>query len=140
MSLAGNIGRSHRGTAEKTTMTHFQDERTRARHGLLLAPVLLAMTFAANAQDDVTGPHKPKAAPRKLQEVIVTGSRIARPANDRADPTIVVSSQALIKRAYSNVGQALTELPEFGVQPSSQQNEQSTFGVGQSFIDLYSLG
>ncbi len=140
MNLAGKIGQSPKGTAENTTMTHFQDEKTRARRGWLVAPVLLAVALAASAQNDATGPQKPKAAPVKLQEVVVTGSRIARPANDRADPTIVVPAITFQERGYSNVGQALSELPEFGVQPSSQQNEQSPYGVGQSFVDLYSLG
>ena len=128
-------------------MTEFRDDEAGARCGWLLAPVLLTVALAAHAQGQFTDPQGPKkdaaAQPRvveKLQEVIVTGSRIARPPNDRADPTIVVSSETFVKRGYSNVGQALTELPEFGVQPTSQQNEQSSFGVGQSFVDLYSLG
>lgn len=125
---------------ENSTMTHFHDGRIGARCGWLLAPLLLAMALAAHAQDSAQGPQKPRKSPPKLEEVIITGSRIARPANDREDPTIVVPSQTLVKRGYNNVGQALTELPEFGVQPSSQQNDQSAYGVGQSFVDLYSLG
>jgi len=118
-------------------MTHFHDGRT---WSWLLAPVLLATALAANAQNGATGPQKPKANPPKLQEVIVTGSRIARPPQDTADPTIVVPAITFQERGYTNVGQALSELPEFGVQPSSQQNAQSPYGVGQSFVDLYSLG
>jgi iron complex outermembrane recepter protein len=129
-------------------MTHLEDNKIGTRSGWLLAPVLLAVALAAHAQGkaaDPQGPKKdpqgePKLAEAKLQEVIVTGSRIARPANDSEEPTIVTPAVTFEKRGYSNVGQALTELPEFGVQPSSQQNQQSAFGVGQSFVDLYSLG
>ena len=73
-------------------------------------------------------------------EVFITGSGIACPANDRADPTIVVSSRAFLKRGYKNVGQALTELPEFGIQRVTQQNQQNSFDVGQSYVNLYSFG
>lgn len=121
-------------------MTHFRDNTAAGRHAMLLTPVALAVAFAVHAQGEVTGPQQPKSSPPKLQEVVITGSRIARPANDRVDPTIVVSSQVFAKRGYDNVGQALSELPEFGAQPSSQHNDQSAYGVGQSFVDLYSLG
>lgn len=125
-------------------MTHLEDRKTGARFGWLLTPVLLAMAVTAYAQGNTTGPQKPKHDPpakkQKLEEVVITGSRIARLPNERVEPTIVVNSQTFAKRGYTNVGQALTELPEFGVQPVSQQNQQSAFGVGQSFVDLYSLG
>ncbi len=82
-----------------------------------------------------------QSAPRpQLQEVVVTGSRIARALNDTLQPTVEISSATFEERGYTNVSQALDELPEFGVPPTSQQNQQSAFSVGQSFVDLYSLG
>jgi len=78
--------------------------------------------------------------PQQLQEVVVTGSRIARPVTDRLEPTVVIGAGTISDRGLHDVGQALTELPGFGVQPSSQHNVQSNFGIGQSFVDLYSLG
>ncbi len=130
-------------------MRYFKVCATRARSGWLVMPALLAMALCVNVAHAkpaaATGP-QPKAkseAPlqaMKLQEVVVTGSRILRPPNDNVEPTIVVSPRVFMKRGYTNVGQALTELPEFGVQPSSAHNQQSAFGVGQSYVDLYSLG
>jgi iron complex outermembrane receptor protein len=76
----------------------------------------------------------------KLQEVVITGSRIARPDLDRLEPTTVVNSESFDERGYTDVGQALQELPAFGVQPSSAVNQQQGFGIAQSFVDLYSLG
>ncbi len=97
---------------------------------------LLAMSMSARAQE------KPRqaAASEELQEVVVTGSRIARPDLDRLEPTTIVSSATFDDRGYLDVGQALTELPAFGIQPSSAVNTQGTFGIAQSFVDLYSLG
>jgi iron complex outermembrane recepter protein len=100
-------------------------------------PCFLALAMSAHAQ--VT----PKAAPAEdtaLQEVVVTGSRIARPEFDNLEPTTSVDSKTFDQRGYLDVGQALNELPAFGVAPSSAANQQSGFGVAQSFVDLYGLG
>jgi len=85
----------------------------------------------------------PKAAAAEdttLQEVVVTGSRIARPEFDNLEPTTSVDSKTFDQRGYLDVGQALNELPAFGVAPSSAANQQQGFGVAQSFVDLYGLG
>jgi iron complex outermembrane receptor protein len=106
------------------------------RQGLAL-PALLALGIPAHAQ--VT----PKAAAPEdttLQEVVVTGSRIARPEFDNLEPTTSVDSKTFDQRGYLDVGQALNELPAFGVAPSSAANQQGGFGVAQSFVDLYGLG
>ena len=127
-------------------MRHFEARKTVARSAWLVAPALFAIALGAHAKDPVMGPqaqHRNGAETppaMKLEQIVVTGSRILRPPNDRVEPTIVLSPHVFLKRGYTNVGQALTELPEFGVQPASQQNQQSTFGIGQSFVDLYSLG
>jgi iron complex outermembrane receptor protein len=100
-------------------------------------PCLLALSMSAHAQ--VT----PKAAPAEdtaLQEVVVTGSRIARPEFDNLEPTTAIDSKTFDQRGYLDVGQALNELPAFGVAPSSAANTQSGFGIAQSFVDLYGLG
>jgi len=100
-------------------------------------PCLLALAMSAHAQ--VT----PKAAPAEdtsLQEVVVTGSRIARPEFDNLEPTATVDSKTFDQRGYLDVAQALNELPAFGVSPSSAANTQAGFGIAQSFVDLYGLG
>ena len=110
--------------------------RCPGQRALIAAPCVLGLSIAANAQD------RPKQAVsgEELQEVVVTGSRIARPDLDRLEPTTIVNSATFDERGYLDVGQALAEVPAFGVQPSSAVNTQSTFGIAQSFVDLYSLG
>jgi iron complex outermembrane recepter protein len=111
--------------------------RYRVWRGILALPVFLALGMSAQAQ--VT----PKAAAPEdttLQEVVVTGSRIARPEFDNLEPTATVDSKTFDQRGYLDVGQALSELPAFGVQPSSAANTQAGFGIAQSFVDLYGLG
>ena len=110
--------------------------RYRAWRKLLALPAPLALCMTAHAQ--VT----PKAAATEesLQEVVVTGSRIARPEFDNLEPTTAIDSKTFDQRGYLDVGQALNELPAFGVSPSSAANTQSGFGIAQSFVDLYGLG
>ena len=98
---------------------------------------LVAWAICAQAQEKPREPTKPD---EKLQEVVITGSRIARPDLDRLEPTTVVKSELFDERGYTDVGQALQELPAFGIQPSSAVNQQAGFGIAQSFVDLYSLG
>jgi iron complex outermembrane receptor protein len=75
-----------------------------------------------------------------LSEVVVTGSRIARPESERLQPTTVITSDTLEKRAITNVSDALSELPAFGQPDNSLVGQQSGFGVGQSFANFFSLG
>src|SRR6185437_5700774 len=81
------------------------------------------------------------AAPQeKIQEVVITGSRIARPDLARLQPTTVVGAETFDQRGYTDVGQALSELPAFGIESNSAVNQQNNFGIAQSFVDLFSLG
>jgi outer membrane receptor protein involved in Fe transport len=92
-----------------------------------------------NAHAQVTP--KASAPDEALQEVVVTGSRIARPEFDNIEPTTAIDSKAFDQRGYLDVGQALAELPAFGVAPSSAANTQAGLGgIAQSFVDLYGLG
>jgi outer membrane cobalamin receptor len=98
---------------------------------------ILAMSMSARAQE------KPKVSDTsggEIQEIVVTGSRIARPDLDRLEPTTIISAQKFDDRGYLDVGQALAELPAFSVSPSSAAQTQAGFGIAQSFVDLYGLG
>ncbi len=92
------------------------------------------------AQEKANTPASGTGSAERMEEVVITGSRIARPDLDRLQPTTVVGAQTFDERGYTDVGQALQELPAFGIQPSSAANTQSAFGIAQSFVDLYSLG
>jgi iron complex outermembrane recepter protein len=76
----------------------------------------------------------------ELSEIVVTGSRIARPNNERLEPTTVIGADFINLRGYGNVIDALGELPAYGQPDSSLIGTQSAFGVGQSFANLFSLG
>jgi iron complex outermembrane recepter protein len=99
--------------------------------------VLLCFPLVALGQEPPTRDQTPD---ERLAEVVITGSRIARPDLDRLQPTTVIGSQLFDERGYTDAGQALQDVPAFGIQPSSAVNTQNPFGIAQSFVDLYSLG
>ena len=73
--------------------------------------------------------------------IIVTGSRIPRPSYDRDQPTVTVTGETIDRRGFTTAAQALNAQPGFGVADSSLVGSQGNgFGVGQSFVNLYSLG
>jgi len=112
----------------------------RAQPALPALLACLAIGVSVQAQEKPADATTTKQPEEKIQEVVITGSRIARPDLDRLQPTTVVGSETFDQRGYTDVGQALSELPAFGVQSSSAVNTQNQFGIAQSFVDLYSLG
>lgn len=84
----------------------------------------------------------PQASNSADDEIVVTGSRIARRRGDEtASPLQTITSQDLDARGYQTVAQALNELPSFGVPGASPVGfGQSSFGAGQSFVDFLGLG
>ncbi|QXQ05332.1 TonB-dependent receptor [Sphingosinicellaceae bacterium] len=75
-----------------------------------------------------------------VDEIIVTGSRLKRVITDTVEPTFIVDAKQIETRGYTNVADALRELPEFGPGLNGVGNGQSGFGPGQSFADFFNLG
>jgi outer membrane receptor for ferrienterochelin and colicin len=74
------------------------------------------------------------------QDIVVTGSRIARPELETAAPLIAsIGSEELETRAFTNVAAALDEVPGFGI-PVAESGDQGTFSVGQNFVNLFGIG
>lgn len=73
-------------------------------------------------------------------DIVVTGSRIARPEFETLQPTQVIGAAQIENRGYTNIGQALTELPAFGPPGNSGVGAQSSFGPAQTFVDFFGLG
>lgn len=75
-----------------------------------------------------------------LTEIIVTGSRIRRAGFDTIQPAEVLGADEISKRGYTNLGNALQELPAFSVPANSPIGTQGSFGAGQTFANMYNLG
>lgn len=109
------------------------------------APIALAVVLAAHpavAQDDTTSQTAAEAATDADDDnvILVTGSRIVRPELEGAAPLIAaVGEQELEERAFTNISDALNEVPGFGT-PIAPTGDQSSFSVGQNFVNLFGIG
>jgi len=75
-------------------------------------------------------------------EVVVTGSRIARPNFDTNAPAVILDSETIENRGFETLGQAINEQPSFGVPGASPVGaaQGGSFGSGQSFVNFLGLG
>ena len=111
---------------------------------LRLAVSILAMACAlpgivhAQSVPDVTNPAGTKVDDKAADTIIVTGSRLSRKVSDV--PVSTITGSQITSQGYTNVGQALTDLPMFGVPANSPVGTQGSYGAGQTFLNLYGLG
>lgn len=98
-----------------------------------------AGAFAQDAQVEEISDEPVQEAQAGGDQIVVTGSRIARAGIDTVRPALAVGSETLDKRAFTNLADALNEIPTFGagISPNGTQN---AFTVGQNFVDLFDLG
>ena len=94
---------------------------------------LLALPTFAQAQTAAT------AAEVDVEEIVVTGSRIRRTELTSVLPLQEITTENMEKRGYTNVADALNELPSSGV-PVNPIGDQAGFGTGRNFINIFSLG
>lgn len=114
------------------------------RRSIILASTALVVALGAatpvlaqSAPADTTSAPT-KTAPVKDDVIIVTGTRVSTKVTDQ--PVQSISGQTLNDEGFTNVGQALTSLPVFGIPANSPVGGQGSFGAGQTFLNLYNLG
>lgn len=74
-----------------------------------------------------------------VDELVVTGSRIRRPDLTSVQPIQIISTERMDEKGYTNVADALNDLPSAGI-PISPIGDQGSFGVGRNFINIFNLG
>lgn len=114
---------------------------TRLRSALLgsaaAALVAAPVTFSvAVAQDEAAADD----AVVELEEVVVTGSRIRRAEYEGLHPTITIDSEFIDTRGFTNVSDALNELPSFGIAGNSPEGAQGITNAGANFVDFFGIG
>jgi outer membrane receptor protein involved in Fe transport len=101
--------------------------------------------FAANsalAQTSVGVPASPSgdSAP-PLEEIVVTGSHVAKTALEQDVPIVSLSGLSIQKTGISNLADSLNQLPQFGSAGLSNTNTNfADDGAGVSTIELRNLG
>lgn len=108
----------------------------------LLCTAALSVVAVTTAQAQTVENERSSAAPEATQvdEIVVTGTRVARAGFDAPTPTTVLGAEALEQRALPNVGEFLNEVPAFRPSQTPQTNPQNLLGGGQNFADLRGLG
>ena len=117
-------------------MTNFDIRTFLVSAAVLIGASALAITPQAFAQQ--TGDDELDTV--EVEEIIVTGSRIKRAGVDTFYPAISVGTEELEDGAFTNIADALNEIPSFGNPDASPFGAQNTFSVGQNFVDFLGLG
>jgi outer membrane receptor protein involved in Fe transport len=113
------------------------------RSQLLIGVTCLSGILSAGATAQAQTASSPSSTPSntQVQEVVVTGSRIARPNLDQPTPISTLSSQQLEDAGTADLGQALANLPSIGTYSGNRANSNNYGnGAGVSEIDLRNLG
>lgn len=114
-----------------------------ALHVLALTGAGILATAAAPtfAQDADPAAETAAETPEESQVITVTGSRIQTRVTDKRQPTLILGSEQIEQRAFTNVGDALETLPAFAPPGGNPVGGQSgSFGAGQTFINFFGLG
>lgn len=74
-----------------------------------------------------------------VQELVITGSRIPSTNISSVQPIQIITSRSLDQHGYTNIADALNQLPGSGV-GITPNGDQSTFGTGRNYINLFNLG
>lgn len=80
------------------------------------------------------------ASTQSMQEIVVTGSRIARSGFNSPTPVAVVSADRLEKLNATNIGDALFQVPAFRAGSSPTTSGLTPGTIGARFADLRGLG
>ncbi len=97
----------------------------------------LSIAAPAMAQDEI--PDAAQVDEVEGDDIVVIGSRIRRQGfEDISQPAVVLDSEILDKRGFTNVADALNELPAFGGSVDGLGGQGQN--VGQEFLNLFNLG
>jgi len=121
-------------TAVKATTKRTDTAKTTAAK----KPILLAQ---ATTQDSTTAPPSSSAVttPPSLQTVVVTGTMIARPAAETAEPITIVRADALKNQGLTNVEQAVDQITANVPSPFNIAQSVGQFTGGGSYVNLRDL-
>ncbi|MEH3036853.1 MAG: TonB-dependent receptor [Sphingomonas adhaesiva] len=107
---------------------------------MMLGAGLLSMPAAAQ----VEAPQLPQEGPTDAasdapQDIVVTGSRIARTGVDTSVPTLQIGVEALEQRGFRNVADLATQLPQFAPSFGTSRTQSTFSGAASSGLNLINL-
>lgn len=103
--------------------------------------VRCALFVGAVAAVSITLPVAVNAAEEDIAEVVVTGSRIARPDIEASTPVQIINAEAITGQGAPNIADILQELPSVGTPGLARTNSNFlTSSNGVSTINLRNMG
>lgn len=81
-----------------------------------------------------------KGSSDKDGDIVVTGSRIARSGFTTQTPVTVLGGDQLQKSGVMNIGQIVTEVPQFQASATPQTSTLASQNAGAAFLNLRNLG
>lgn len=108
--------------------------------GASLTALAVSSLFAAPAAAQESAPEAEAAPAEAGQEIIVTGSRLARTTFDTPNPVTVLGGEDFDRLQVTNVGEGVAELPSFRPSNSPSTNGFGSFNVGAQIVNLRGLG
>ena len=109
------------------------------RRAIALA-VSSAIAAALSLAQSAHAQQAPAASEEPVDQVVITGSRIARTSDDAPSPVTTLGSDELQKLQVTNIGAALSELPAFRASSNPTTNGFGSFNVGAQLVNLRGLG
>ena len=103
--------------------------------------VVIVKDAPQQAEPAASSPPQPSeaAAPKTLQEVVVTGSRIPRSQIEGPAPVVTITAQDIAQRGFANVPDLMTSLTQnLGALDNNQYTDG--FSPGAQAVDLRGLG
>jgi iron complex outermembrane recepter protein len=115
-----------------------QARRTGVRPAFSEWMVRLAVAMACGTT--MTATAQAAAAEEELEEVTVTGSRLARTGYSTPTPVTVLSAEVLEQLNATNIGASVSQLPAFRASNTPTTNGFGSFNVGAQIVNLRGLG
>ncbi len=115
-----------------------ENKSTKRMRLALLAMLATAFAPLAIAQDEEASDKGTKDA--TVEEVIVTGSRIKRTAEDQMAPTGVISADVFDQRGYVTTAEAMNQFTSNVPALNQAPGNGDSSGTGQQFPNLFNLG
>lgn len=111
-----------------------------ANHILVRRAVCTALLFGAAVSITAPFSYSLAAEGEPISEVVVTGSRIARPDIESSTPVQILSGEAILEQGAPNIADILNELPSVGTPGLSRTNSNFlTASNGISTINLRNM-
>lgn len=143
VALVNDEDAANKAPSVRAAATH-PEQRQRASGGGRKASreryrMAQADTGSAQAGDASSSAGEDTRVTEQVEQIIVTGSRIARTGYDQPTPVTVIGAEAIEKSGFGNVSDILNRTPQVGVGLGAS-NSYFNADAGASFVNLRGLG